>query len=124
MIGTKNSRPDKPSKAAHHYQDSDELARIHPKLGREIYRSHLQESLTSRLLALGDEGEDAMRPALLIGNSLVDPETGEVLEAKPGENPAMYVAAMHALAADPAFRWARTSAAKKPQCPWGGPSGA
>ena len=105
MIGTKNSRHDKPSKAAHHYQDSDELARIHPKLGREIYRSHLQESLTSRLLALGDEGEDAMRPALLIGNSLVDPETGEVLEAKPGENPAMYVAAMHALAADPAFRW-------------------
>lgn len=88
-------------------QDGSDLDRqvqeLHPKLARELRRGDLQHSLVARLLE--DEGSADPRPAVLVGASLVDIETGEVLESQPGQNPAYYVAAMHALAADPRYRW-------------------
>jgi hypothetical protein len=74
---------------------------IHPKLGRELYRGHLQEQLAAKL---ADDGS-GQRRVCLVGNSLVDTVTGEVLDAAPGENPELYISAMHSLAADPRFRW-------------------
>ena len=82
---------------------ADDPASIHPKLGREIYRGQLQEALVGKLLQ--DEGSSTPRPAILVGNSLVDVETGEVFESAPGNNFHLYVAAMHAAAADPRYRW-------------------
>lgn len=74
---------------------------LHPKLDRELYRGHLQEQIANKLA--GDEQGQCR--VSLVGNSLVDTETGEVLDAAPGENPERYISAMHALAADPRFRW-------------------
>lgn len=74
---------------------------LHPKLGRELYRGQLQEEIAGKLA-----GDDCGRRRVgLVGNSLVDTETGEVLDATPGEYPELYISAMHTLAADPRFRW-------------------
>ena len=74
---------------------------LHPKLGRELYRGQLQEEIANKLA--GDES--SKRRVGLVGNSLVDTETGEVLDAAPGEHPELYISAMHTIAADPRFRW-------------------
>ncbi len=76
---------------------------LHPKLERELLRGDLQHRLVARLLE--DEGSAAPRPAILVGNSLVDIETGEIYESEPGKHPNLYVAALHALGAQPQFRW-------------------
>lgn len=73
----------------------------HPKLEREKHRGRLQEDLAAKLA--GNEG--APRPVALIGDSLVDVATWKTLDAAVGEHPERYLAAMHALAADPEFRW-------------------
>jgi hypothetical protein len=78
-----------------------EALSLHPKLGRELYRGQLQEDLAGKLA--GDEC--GQRRVGLVGNSLVDTETGEVLDASQGEHPELYISAMHTLAADPRFRW-------------------
>ena len=74
---------------------------LHPKLDRELYRGQLQEEIAGKLAG----GEQGRCRVSLVGNSLVDTETGEVLDAAPGENPELYIAAMHALAADSRYRW-------------------
>lgn len=74
---------------------------VHPKLGRECYRGHLQEQIAGKLAG---QGQDSRRVSL-VGDCLVDVETGEVLDAAPSENPEIYIAAMHAIAADPRYRW-------------------
>ncbi len=74
---------------------------LHPKLDRELYRGQLQAEIAGKLA--GDEG--GQRRVSILGNSLVDTETGEVLDAAPGKNPELYISAMHTLAADPRFRW-------------------
>jgi len=74
---------------------------VHPKLDREQYRGYLQEQLAAKLAGTG---QDSRRVAL-VGDLLVDAETGEILDAAPGESPELYIAAMHALAADPTNRW-------------------
>ena len=74
---------------------------LHSKLDREIYRGQLQKEIAGKLVG----GDGGSRRVGLVGNSLVDTETGEVLDAAPGESPEFYISAMHALAADPRFRW-------------------
>ena len=76
---------------------------LHPKLERELIRGDLQRGLVARLLE--DEGSSTPRPAILVGNNLVDVETGEIYSSEPGQNPNLYVAAMHAIGAQPQFRW-------------------
>jgi len=78
-----------------------EALSLHPKLGRELYRGQLQEEIADKLA--GDVS--GQRRVGLVGNCLVDTETGEVLDAVPGESPELYISAMHTLAADPRFRW-------------------
>ena len=77
-------------------QPKDEFSQIHPKLGREVYRGILQVELADKL---------AGRRVQLAGGFLVDTETGEVLDTEPGEDPGLYLAAGHALAASNDFRW-------------------
>lgn len=79
----------------------DEILQIHPKLGRELYRGHLQVEIAGKLAAEGD----GRRRVGLVGNSLVDIETGEILDSEAGENPELFIAAMHTIASDPRFRW-------------------
>jgi len=74
---------------------------VHPKLDRECYRGHLQTQLAARLAG---EGHDS-RHVRLVGDCLVDMDTGEILDAAPGEHPELYLSAMHSLAADPSNRW-------------------
>lgn len=40
-----------------------------------------------------------------VNRSLSGIETGEILNAEAGKNPELFISAMHALAADPRFRW-------------------
>ena len=74
---------------------------LHSKLGRELYRGQLQEDLADKLAGDGS----GRRRVGLVGNCLVDTETGEVLDAEAGNHPELYISAMHTLAADPRFRW-------------------
>ena len=77
-----------------------EILPFHPKLEREIYRGYLQEEIAGKLAA----EDDGRRRVGLVGNSLVDIETGEILDAEAGKNPELFIAAMHALVVTPGLR--------------------
>lgn len=84
---------------------SSEVAKTHPKVESQLMKSMLQRGLAERLLDTWEAENTPKSSWVIAGGHLIDIETGEILEAEPGEHPERFLAVLELVGADPKNHW-------------------